>query len=194
MTPSSSFATGLGLSLLLMAGSATAQSTASEPTQAYDEVFTSPTNAQQREASQILKEIGVAAFQACVHAGRLESYTRQPHLVGWQSHSNELMHIRDLVNSKGKALERLKELRADALPWQQRSIDHIYPVLKSLAGETTEAIKHLNENRNYLFAPTYKEAIGNIYIHADELRDMIALKLDYAEAHARLAELEAQMN
>lgn len=181
------------LSTLAFAGpSAQPDENRKDANQAYDEVFTPPGNAQQREVSAILKDISVASFAACVHAGRLESYTRQPGLHNWQIHAQELSDIRDLVNSKGKALERLKELRASALPWQQRSIDHIHPILKNLAEETTGAIQHINENRQYLFAPQYRETVGNIYVHADELRDMIALKLDFAEAHAKLVELEAK--
>jgi hypothetical protein len=163
-----------------------------EPVQTFDSLFAAPSNAQQQEVSQLLKDISAAAFQTSVHAGRLESFTRIPNSHSWQAHSSELTHIKDLVNSKGKTLERLKKLRDQALPWQQRAIDRIQPLLASLADETTKAIQHINESRRWLFSPDYKEMVSNMYIQADEVRDYIAVKLDYAEARARLAEVEAE--
>lgn len=160
--------------------------------QSFDSSFAAPSNKQQEEVSRLLKEISAAAFQTSVHAGRLESFVRHPTLYRWQTHASELTHAKELINSKGKALERLKELRSEALPWQQRAIDRIHPLLASLAEETTKAIQHLNENRNWLHSPDYKEMLANMYIHADEVRDYIAVKLDYAEAKSKLAEVEAE--
>jgi hypothetical protein len=53
-----------------------------------------------------------------------------------------------------------------------------------------KAIEHINENRRWLHPPDYKEEVANMYIHADEVRDYIAVKLDYAEAKAKLNEVE----
>lgn len=158
--------------------------------QTFDSSFAAPTNAQQEEVSQLLKDISVAAYQTSVHAGRLESFVRFPNLYSWQTHASELTHIKDLVNSKGQTLERLKELRGQALPWQQRAVDRIQPLLASLADETKNAIQHINENRRWLFSPTYKEMVSNMYVQADEVRDYIAVKLDYAEAKEKLREVE----
>ena len=160
--------------------------------QTFDSSFAAPTNQQQQEISQLLKDISAAAFKTSVHAGRLESFVRHPNRHSWQTHAWELTQAKDLINSKGKALERLKELRSTALPWQQRAIDRIQPLLASLADETTKAIQHINQNRQWLFSPDYKEAIANMYVQADEVRDYIAVKLDHAEALAKLHEIEAQ--
>lgn len=66
-----------------------------------------------------------------------------------------------------------------------------------LAGAATATQKQPRRMPNLMTRysrPSYKETVSNICIHADELRDMIALKLDYTEAHVMLAELEARTN
>ncbi|MBV9679244.1 MAG: hypothetical protein JO185_23105, partial [Acidobacteriaceae bacterium] len=42
--------------------------------QTFDSSFAAPTNQQQQEVSQLLKDISAAAFKTSVHAGRLESF------------------------------------------------------------------------------------------------------------------------
>ena len=164
----------------------------SESLQTFDSSFAAPTKRQQEEVSRLLKDISAAAFQTTVHAGRLESFVRMPGLYKWQTHASELNHAKELINSKGRTLERPKELRSEVLPWQQRAIGRIHPLLATLAEETNKAIQHTSENCNWLHAPAYKQAISNIYIHADEVRDSVAVKLDYAEAKAKLDEVEAE--
>ena len=162
--------------------------------QAFDESFAAPSTKAQEEVSNLLKEISVAAFQTSVHAGRLQSFVRNHDKFSRETHSSELNLARDKINSKGKALERLKELRSEALPWQQLAMDRVQPLLAKVATNATEAIEYLNKDWRLLHPPEYKEAISNMYIYADEVRDMIAVKLDYAEARANLNELEAKLS
>ncbi|MBV9034698.1 MAG: hypothetical protein JO182_09420, partial [Acidobacteriaceae bacterium] len=84
--------------------------------QTFDSSFAAPTNQQQQEVSQLLKDISAAAFKTSVHAGRLESFVRHSNQYSWQTHAWELTQAKDLINSKGKALERLKELQLFQAP------------------------------------------------------------------------------
>ncbi len=92
----------------------------------------------------------------------------------------------------GRDLGKLQALRAEALPWQQVVIDQLDPMLKSLAVNTTDAIEHLNERRDRLHLPEYRDAVENMSAYADQTRDLISAHVDYANALTRLQRLQAE--
>ena len=160
----------------------------------FSQTFTDSTagpTTEQREVSGLLKEISAGARQASVHADQLKSFVRRPYGYSWKIHASELNFARDKINAKGKALERLKELRSEAQPWQQLAIDRVQPLLASLAENTSTAIELLNEDRRNVGTPEYSDAISNMYVYADDVREMIAVKLDYAASREALNEFEA---
>jgi hyperosmotically inducible protein len=90
----------------------------------------------------------------------------------------------------GADFRRLQELRSSALPWQQVLIDRMEPVLTGLAGHATEAIERLNEDRRRLTSQDYRDAIGNMYNHAAEARNLVSVHLEYAQAREKLNRLD----
>ena len=86
----------------------------------------------------------------CRHA-----VTIQP--LAWQGHAEELDRIKERINTIGKTISKLQNLRSSASPWQREAIDRIMPVAKKLASNTTAAIEHLNKNPLRINEPQYQQ-------------------------------------
>lgn len=150
-----------------------------------------PANTAQTEATRLLKQVASQARTTVKHAETLQSF----HLgkqVSFQTHAYELEGAKGAVNSMGRDLSRLQELHKDLLPWQQTVINQLDPMLTSLAANTTDAIDHLNDNRNRLYLPEYRDAVGNMSAYSDQVNDLISIHLDYADARTKLERLNAE--
>ena len=149
-----------------------------------------PLTPAQKEVAELLKQISANAAIASRHAETLESYTRAGSRLQYESHAAELNRARAAINSMGSDLRRLQELRPGALPWQQVLIDRTGPVVAGLAGHTTEAIEQLSAGRGQLTTAEYRDAVLNMYAHAAQPRNLIAVNLDYAQAREKLNHLD----
>lgn len=153
-----------------------------------------PSTPAQEQATALLKQVATRARTTADRAGTLQSFARGRQ-VNLQAHAYELNRAKDSINAMGVDLSELQELHADALPWQQMLINRLQPMLSSLASQTTVAIEHLNENPGSLYTTVlleYRDAIGNMSAHADEVSDLIAVNVDYAKARGKLDRLNAR--
>ena len=151
----------------------------------------SPSNAAQKEATRLLKQVASQTRATAQHAETLQSFNLGKQ-VSFHAHAYELERAKDAVNSMGRDLSRLQELHSEALPWQQAVISQLHPALTSLAANTTDAIEQLTENRNRLYLPEYRNAVENMSAYSHQLRDLITVHVDYADALARLERLNAE--
>jgi len=142
------------------------------------------------EASQLLKEIKSTAVDLNQEGSALESYTRGG--LSWESHAKRLTTTKEHINAIGKRLDRLQTIRDKALPWHQQALDSILPSAAQVASSTQAAIVHLNENRQYLWAPEYLEHLKTIADHANQLKMFVDLHLDLASAQDKLEELRSR--
>jgi hyperosmotically inducible periplasmic protein len=149
-----------------------------------------PLTPAQKEVEGLLKQISANAAIASRHAETLEPYTRAGSRLQYESHAAEVNRAREAINSMGSDFRRLQELRPSALPWQQALMDRIGPVLAGLASHTTEAIERLSADRGQLTTPEYRDAVLNMYAHAAQARNLIAVNLDYAQAREKLNRLD----
>jgi hypothetical protein len=153
-----------------------------------------PSTPAQEQATVLLKQVATRARATADRAETLESYARGRQ-VDIQAHAHELNRAKDSINAMGADLSELQELHTDALPWQQMLINRLEPMLSSLADHTTVAIGHLNENPGTLYTTEYMEyrdAVGNMSAHADEVSDVISVNVDYAKARGKLERLNAR--
>lgn len=150
-----------------------------------------PSNAAQKEATRLLKQVASEARTTVTHAERLQSFQLGKQ-VSFHAHAYELERAKGAVNSMGRDLSRLQEIHSEALPWQQAVINQIHPMLTSLAANTTDAIEQLSENRHRLYLPEYRDAVENMSAYAQQTRDLISVHVDYADALARLERLNAE--
>lgn len=151
----------------------------------------SASTAAQKEATRLLKQVASRAGATVKHAETLQSFQLAKQ-VSFQSHAYELERAKGAINSMGRDLGKLQALRGEALPWQQVVIDQLDPMLTSLAANTTDAIEHLNENRDRLHLPEYRDAVENMSAYADQTRDLISVHVDYANALTKLERLNAE--
>jgi hyperosmotically inducible protein len=150
-----------------------------------------PTTSAQKEVTSLLERISSNAAVAGRHAATLESFTRGNPSLQRETHAAELSRTKGAINAMGSDFGRLQELRATALPWQQMLIDRIQPVLVGLAGHATEAIERMNEDRGPIPSEEYRDAVANLYAYAGQVRNMVSVNLDYAEAREKLNRLDA---
>lgn len=148
-----------------------------------------PITAEQEEINQLLQNISGNAAIAGKHAGQLESFTRVGSRLHQETHAAELMGAKHAVNAMGSDLRRLQELRPGALPWQQAVIERIEPVMVDMAGHATSAIEQLGGGR-VPHPAGYRESVLNMYAAAGQVRNIISVNLDYAEAREKLNRLD----
>ncbi|HEV2396719.1 MAG TPA: hypothetical protein VGS27_07250 [Candidatus Sulfotelmatobacter sp.] len=113
----------------------------------------------------------------------------QDHHTNWQSHAYYLNNLREDVNSMGKLLAELEEMKPQGSQAQQMAIERTRPHLVALAAETTEALDLLR-TRN-LMQPQYKETVADLSRQADILYETVDTMVDYHNADDRLDKLEA---
>lgn len=144
----------------------------------------------QAEASELLGEVHGLAAQLHREAQTLESFNRSPR-ISRESHAAQLTLMRAQVNDVGSRLARLQEIKHVAAPWQQQAINRLQPLAEDVAQHTEFAIVHLNENGNYLFAPSYQEHLAEAMDQAKELKQTAGNFLAYNSAQQRLDRLQS---
>ena len=149
-----------------------------------------PVTPAQKEVERLFKQISANAALASKHADKLGSFARGSRLH-YTTHAAELMGAKEAINAIGADFRHLQELRATALPWQQSVIDRMQPVLVGLAGHATDAIERLNADRGKLSSREYKDAVDNLNAYADQVRTLVSVNLDYAQAREKLNRLDA---
>jgi hypothetical protein len=139
------------------------------------------------EASRLLEEVRAIAYDLERDAATLKSYTFSR--LHWQTHADQLRLAKEHINALGDRLERLQAIRGTAASWQQEAIESIVPVTAQLAARTEDAISHLNENRNHLFAPEYTDHLSTIADHSDQLKQSVNIFLELANTQEKLDSL-----
>ncbi|HWB83133.1 MAG TPA: BON domain-containing protein [Bryobacteraceae bacterium] len=150
-----------------------------------------PVTAAHKEIDRLLKQISFQAVAASNHADKLLSYARVGSRINHEGHSAELIAVKHAINAMGADFARLQALRPSALPWQQTVIDRMQPVLAGLAGNATAAIEHLNMDRRTLQSDEYRDTVSSLYAYAGEVRTLVSVNLDYAQAREKLNRLDA---
>jgi uncharacterized protein YbjQ (UPF0145 family) len=139
-----------------------------------------------REVSKLLEDIKSQAADLQRDSEELESFTRSN--TSWESHAEELNLIKDRINTIGKTIGKLQELRSSASPWQQEAIDRLIPVAQKLASNTTAAIEHLNKEPSRIHEPQYQQYIKS---NAEAARNLAAMVRDFVEYGKTRTTLEA---
>jgi hypothetical protein len=139
-----------------------------------------------KEVSRLLEDIKVQAADLQRDSEELESFTRSN--TSWESHAEELNRIKEGINTIGKTIARLQELRNSASPWQQEAIDRISPVARKLASNTTAAIEHLNKEPSRIHEPQYQQYIKS---NAEAATNLATLVKDFVEYGKTRTSLEA---
>lgn len=148
-------------------------------------------SADSEKINELFNNIRQHAILAEEDAELLESYTRSR--VSWQSHARRIDAMKDHVKELADDFNQASTLRAEGSPWQQDAIDHLRPLLQSMADHITAAIDHLNKNQSRTMMKPWVD-----YIHANrdfaaKTATLIRDYVSYGESKSAADELEKKL-
>ncbi|HLK51657.1 MAG TPA: hypothetical protein VKT49_26130 [Bryobacteraceae bacterium] len=143
------------------------------------------------EASRLLEEIRATSHRLTESTDRLRSFAYSG--ISWQSHAIELTQVREHVNQIGARIERLQSIRQVIEPWQQEALDSVTRAGVTVATGTESAIRHLNENQNFLGSGTYRNHVASVSSGADQMKQSVTAHLELAETQAKVEALRQQV-
>jgi hypothetical protein len=178
--------TALGGLLFLMTGvaSGSAQLTTAEP-RAAEQVSGSVSE----RASTLLAEIQREAALLWRHGDTLVSLARNTR-ISWQSHAYHLDRVKEHINAVGEHIAELQAIHHHVLPWQQQAINEVTSHAAEVATSTEAAISDLQENRNRLIVPEYRDHLTTIANHSKDMKQAVDEFLDYEKTQRRLQQRE----
>jgi hypothetical protein len=144
------------------------------------------------QASNLLKEVRTLAREVSSDTDLLALSTGSNRL-NWKTHLTYLNQAKDNINQIGAHLEALKGMKGSVHPWQQEAIDRIHASSLMAARHTDSALRHLNENKRWLFAPSYKSDLDSIQAHSAQVRETANNFLDYANTKNKLGGLQERL-
>ncbi len=138
----------------------------------------------EREASALLKDVRSSATDLTLQAAILDSYARGG--ITRHSHALRVGAVKSHINTIGRSLDRLQEIRDSVSPLQRQAIDLVVPVAVEIASHTEAAIAHLNASEKPLWGQDYVAHLRAIYEHSGQLRETVDVHLDMEQAGERL--------
>jgi hypothetical protein len=142
------------------------------------------------QVSKLLSEARTMAFQLSDDAGTMETFTRMN--VSMDSHKAAINQIREHVNALGRQVDKLKDARSAASPWQKTAIDRIQPFLDELGGYTAAAIEFVNGEQQHTLAE-YKDYLEANMDYSTDLAAMISDFVNYGKTRQRLERLTEKL-
>ena len=143
-----------------------------------------------REVEDHLAAFEQQAVDVSRHSDELLCLTRD-HKTNWESHAYYLNNLRHDINTLGRMLSELEQLKPRASEAQQMAIERARPHLVALANETTEALDFIRAGHRNLWQPQYKETVADLSDQAHILYQTVDTIVDYHNADDRLDNLEA---
>jgi hypothetical protein len=101
--------------------------------------------ANSREISSLLSDAHRAAALASWAAADMEQYRFSG--IGWESHTNKLTEIKEIINTAGRAVTKLNERRNEGSAQQRQDIDRITFALSEVVGNIELTLHHLREHQ-----------------------------------------------
>ncbi len=140
------------------------------------------------EANQLFEQIRDDAARVSRSADELTEYSRT-YQVDWQLQGEDLELAKESVNRMGANLCRLQSIQGAVLPWQQKAIGQMAPIIHSLVDNTQQAITLLNQNQDRLFATAYGQRIHSVFQESHAIRSAVDRTVQYAQLRNKLNQL-----
>ena len=131
------------------------------------------------------------AAQANYDAELIDTYIRSNN--SWYSHARQIDEMKVHINSMGRVVADLKAARAEGSPWQQKAVDEIDPLLRSMADHLTAMIQHIDNNPQKVHLPAYADYTRANLQLSEKLLATIRDYIDYSEAKAKTEALEEKL-
>lgn len=148
-----------------------------------------PTAPAQTEVSRLMDDFHNAAIDARRFAGQLDNMLKAPMSYDWNSHATTISQMREEINRAARIHDRMRQLKKDALPWQQFAIDSTGEALARLARATDSTIISLRRDQRIATNTDYRRDARSIYRHAEETVSLIDRKLELHELAKKTVEL-----
>ncbi|HZT68448.1 MAG TPA: hypothetical protein VFC10_01695 [Terriglobia bacterium] len=139
------------------------------------------------EVSELLSQAKSHANQLRNDADTMKSFSAGK--LSWQSHAERIRMIKDHTNDLGKVLQEMSDKRQSASPWQQAAIDRITPLARELAANIETTIEHINNNRDQLHTPRYREYLSANFEVTSSLAKLINDLVEYGQNKAKYESL-----
>jgi signal transduction histidine kinase len=143
-------------------------------------------------ASTLLAEIQMEATGLRRHAEALGTFARSTQ-YSWQSHANRLDGVKGHINAVGERTTELQGIRHAVRPWQQQAINEVTAHAAQVAASTQAAILQLNENRNSLYIPEYRDHLTTIADSSEDMKQAVDKFLEYDKTQQRLQRLQREL-
>jgi len=143
------------------------------------------------DVSKLLSQVKSEAIELQYDTSIMESFTRSN--LAWESHSGKISQIKEHVNNLGKTLTKLNDARNTASPWQEQAIDRITPLMKDLAENVSATIRRLDENKNHLQNPEYKDYLLANHEMTTEVVNLVSDYVEYGKAKAKVERLAERL-
>lgn len=137
-----------------------------------------------------LSQLEEQAARAGRDAEKLRMNSRDHH-TDRNTHTYYLNNLREDVNSMGRVLVELEQLKPQATEAQRMAIENARPHLVGLARETTKALDLVRSGSENIRHSHYKETVAELSKQAEILYQTVDTVVDYNNAHGRLENLEA---
>ena len=135
------------------------------------------------EITNLLADAKAEAFELKADAEHMEIFNRSD--VTWESHASMIDRVREHVNTVGRLVNRLNEVREAGSPWQVEAIDQVTPLMKQLAANTQATVELLARNKDRLHNQEYKEFLSTNFDLSSELANLVADFVDYGKTKAK---------
>jgi hypothetical protein len=147
------------------------------------------------EVSALLQEMKTKAIQVRNLADQLETFNRDGELMPWQADAGVLTRAKAQVNDMDSMLYRLRTMRPEALPWQQRAIDRVAPKVVELTDYVQDAIQNLDNNHLtvYIMDNSYTQDADYMYQRANTIAHSIGQFDEYATARTEIQQLSPKL-
>jgi len=144
-----------------------------------------------QRTSALLAEAKTEAIQLKQDASEMASFNLSN--LSWESHADKLTEIKEHVNKVGETVAQLNQARSGAAPWQQVAIDRVNPLMGELAPNVQATIGHLQNHREQLQRPDYKDYLTTTAELASRMAALVSDFVEYGEAKAKLEKLSLKL-
>ena len=143
------------------------------------------------EAASVLQRIEANALDIRSHAGRLQTFARQPQMVSWETHAFEISRIRHATNDMAELLGEFKDLKPHATERQNKAFNVLVPKAEKLSDNAEKAIKIVNQEKQKLEVghPDYEKTVSALYDGADNIVAAVGLAESWDEVREARKEL-----
>lgn len=145
-----------------------------------------------QRASTLLSEIQREATELRRNAGTLGTFERNTHF-SWKSHAGYLDRVKTHINAVGKHIAELQRIQNSVLPWQQQAITQVTNHAAQVAASTQAALVQLNENRNSVLLPEYREHLKTIDDRSGDMKESVDKFLAYERAEQKFLQLRNEL-